>query len=52
VIVTEQYPRGLGATVPEIKDELADYHYVERYTFQPVMMNYLRFLQLLSAGHL
>ncbi len=33
VIVTEQYPRGLGATVPEIKDELADYHYVEKVYF-------------------
>ncbi|WP_054694621.1 hydrolase [Syntrophomonas palmitatica] len=33
VIVTEQYPRGLGATVPEIKDELKDYYYFEKVQF-------------------
>ncbi len=34
VIVTEQYPRGLGPTVPEIKEALpAECHYVEKVSF-------------------
>jgi len=34
VIVTEQYPRGLGPTVPEVKENLpAEYHYVEKISY-------------------
>ena len=33
VIVTEQYPRGLGATVAEIKEHLDDYQYIEKVSF-------------------
>src|SRR5665647_1209606 len=33
VIVTEQYPRGLGATVAPIKEHLEDYQYVEKVSF-------------------
>ena len=34
VIVTEQYPRGLGATINEIKEELPDhYYYLDKMTF-------------------
>lgn len=33
VIVTEQYPRGLGVTVPEIKDHLKEYMYMEKVKF-------------------
>lgn len=33
VIVTEQYPRGLGGTVKEIKDHLKDYKYMEKVKF-------------------
>lgn len=33
VIVSEQYPRGLGSTVPEIKEHLQDYEYIEKVTF-------------------
>lgn len=33
VIVSEQYPKGLGATVPEIKEVLADYKYMEKTSF-------------------
>ncbi|MDD4803201.1 MAG: isochorismatase family protein [Syntrophomonas sp.] len=33
VIVTEQYPKGLGPTVPEIKENLKDYHNIEKIEF-------------------
>ena len=33
VIVTEQYTRGLGATVPEIKEVLSEYALIEKMTF-------------------
>ena len=33
VIVTEQYPRGLGTTVPEIREALPFYRPVEKMTF-------------------
>ena len=33
VIITEQYPRGLGSTVDDIKSYLKEYHYVEKILF-------------------
>ncbi len=33
VMVTEQYPKGLGKTVPEIREALPSYHPVEKMTF-------------------
>jgi nicotinamidase-related amidase len=33
VVVTEQYPKGLGPTVPEIKECLEGYEYIEKVTF-------------------
>lgn len=33
VIVTEQYPKGLGKTVPEIAENLTDYKYLAKVTF-------------------
>ncbi len=33
VIVTEQYPRGLGPTVQQIKEHLADYEYLDKGSF-------------------
>ncbi len=33
VMVTEQYPKGLGKTVPEIREALPQYHPVEKMTF-------------------
>lgn len=33
VIVTEQYPKGLGTTVSEIKEDLNDYEYLEKISF-------------------
>ncbi len=43
VIVTEQYPKGLGPTVKEIKEHLSDYKTVEKMTFscceEPVFLN-------------
>jgi len=33
VIVTEQYPRGLGATVDEIKANLPEYRYIDKTEF-------------------
>lgn len=33
VLVTEQYPKGLGATVPEIKSNLKEYRYIEKISF-------------------
>jgi len=33
VVVTEQYPRGLGSTVPEIKEALPAYAPIEKLTF-------------------
>ncbi|MGI5921746.1 MAG: hydrolase [Syntrophomonadaceae bacterium] len=33
VVVTEQYPKGLGSTVEEIKSNLRDYEYMEKTSF-------------------
>lgn len=33
VIVTEQYPRGLGVTVPAVKEQLKDHYLIEKMTF-------------------
>jgi nicotinamidase-related amidase len=33
VVVTEQYPKGLGSTVDDIKENLAEYMYVEKIKF-------------------
>lgn len=33
VVVTEQYPKGLGLTVPEIREALPAYHHIEKLTF-------------------
>ena len=33
IVLTEQYPKGLGPTVPEIKDVLPDYAPLEKVTF-------------------
>lgn len=33
IILTEQYPKGLGETVPEIKENLLEYKYIEKNTF-------------------
>lgn len=33
VLITEQYPKGLGPTVSEIKDALETYHPIEKITF-------------------
>ncbi|NLB53681.1 MAG: hydrolase [Syntrophomonadaceae bacterium] len=33
VLVTEQYPRGLGPTVHEVAEHLADYKYMDKVTF-------------------
>jgi nicotinamidase-related amidase len=46
VMVTEQYPRGLGTTVPEIREALPFYRPVEKMTFdccgQPAFLDELR----------
>lgn len=36
VIVTEQYPRGLGETVPEIKNNLKGYEYLDKMDFSAI----------------
>lgn len=33
IIITEQYPQGLGGTVKEIQDNIKDYQYVEKMEF-------------------
>lgn len=48
VIVTEQYPRGLGATVSEIKDNLQDYTYIEKVTFSACGETLLKSLKKLG----
>ena len=45
VVVTEQYPRGLGATVPEIKEKLKEFEYIEKTSFSACgakLMDYLK----------
>lgn len=46
VMVTEQYPKGLGATVPEIREALPSYRPVEKMTFdccgQPAFLEELK----------
>ena len=46
VMVTEQYPKGLGATVPEIREALPFYRPVEKMTFdccgQPAFLEELK----------
>jgi nicotinamidase-related amidase len=45
VVVTEQYPRGLGATVPEIQQNLKDYEYIEKTTFTACGQQLIDYLQ-------
>jgi len=33
IVLTEQYPRGLGSTVEEIKETLSEYHPIEKVSF-------------------
>ncbi len=33
IVLTEQYPKGLGATLPEIKQNVSMFHYVEKVRF-------------------
>jgi nicotinamidase-related amidase len=33
ILITEQYPKGLGRTIPEIKNELGSNHPIEKVTF-------------------
>jgi len=33
VVITEQYPKGLGATLPEIRHDIGEFHYIEKVTF-------------------
>jgi len=41
VIVTEQYPRGLGATVPEIKENLPEHTYIDKVSFSSCIDNFM-----------
>lgn len=57
VLLTEQYPKGLGQTVSEIRDALSVYQPVEKLTFsccgEPAFMNKLKALNrktILLAG--
>jgi len=47
VIITEQYPRGLGNTVDDIKANLKDYHYIEKVSFSA----YEGLKDILAAGN-
>lgn len=46
IIITEQYPKGLGNTIPEIKTELTNAHYIEKVDFsalnKPELIKLLR----------
>lgn len=46
VVVTEQYPKGLGKTVPELQSSLAEYKPIEKTSFgccgEPVFMTELK----------
>jgi nicotinamidase-related amidase len=46
VIVTEQYPKGLGPTANEIKDNLKEYQYIDKMEFSA----YTNLEQILSAA--
>lgn len=39
IIVTEQYPKGLGATVDEIKDQLPEHFYLDKVSFSACVGN-------------
>lgn len=48
VVVTEQYPRGLGRTVPDISEKLGQYLLIEKITFSAVTAEMLAQLQELG----
>lgn len=53
ILVTEQYPRGLGPTVPELRDLLAEATILEKLTFSCCgIESFLRELQRLQAQKL
>lgn len=48
VIVTEQYPRGLGSTVPEIKENLPEHSYIEKVSFSSCIDSFMNTIAALK----
>ena len=47
VIITEQYPKGLGQTIPTVKESLQDADYIEKTNFS--VLNEIGFADLLKS---
>ncbi|MGI6488084.1 MAG: hydrolase [Syntrophomonadaceae bacterium] len=48
VIITEQYPRGLGRTVPEVKQYLGEHQLIEKITFSAMIPELEKHLEQLG----
>ena len=48
ILVTEQYPKGLGATVNEVRKNLNDFIYIEKNSFSAYTQDMEKFLQCLK----
>ncbi len=52
IILTEQYPKGLGPTVKEIKDNLPEHHYIEKIHFSACVDDFVDKLKNLNRKNI
>jgi len=48
IMLTEQYPKGLGTTIPEIKQNIGDFHYIEKLRFSAYVPEFVEIVEKLN----